>query len=212
MEDAGDLDLSTVDALLGTTRSVRRKLDFERPVETERLLECINLATQAPTGLSEHWRFVVVTAPPKKAALAELYREALLEYQRTRGLALKPTQLALVDNLPRMPALIFVCCTQQPPDADPAAQIGYYGSLLPAAWSLMLALRSRGLGTTWTSLLAARQAAVGELLGFPTEVLHTAMFPVAYMKGATLKRAVRQKAQDITYFNQWGTPPAENTP
>ena len=61
MEEA---DLAIVDQLLGTTRSVRRKLDFERPVPRDVIEECIDLALQAPTGAGgEAWRFVVITNP-----------------------------------------------------------------------------------------------------------------------------------------------------
>jgi len=42
-------DLS-VDDILTTTRSVRKRLDFSRPVSRQVLLECLELAIQAPTA------------------------------------------------------------------------------------------------------------------------------------------------------------------
>ena len=100
--------------------------------------------------------------------------------------------------------MILVCSLGLPPDADTAGQVGYFGSILPAAWSLMLALRARGIGATWTSLLAARQAEVAEVVGLPDGALLTVMLPIAYAKGANLKRAKRMDAREVTYWDQWG--------
>ena len=55
------------DELLSTTRSVRKRLDFSRPVEPELLNECLELAAQAPTGSNaQGWHFIVVTDPEKR--------------------------------------------------------------------------------------------------------------------------------------------------
>jgi nitroreductase len=43
------LDLS-VDEVLTTTRSVRKRLDLDKPVPREVVAECLELALQAPTG------------------------------------------------------------------------------------------------------------------------------------------------------------------
>ena len=101
-----ELDLTSVDLVLGTTRSVRRNLDLERTVDPQLISECIDLATQAPTGIpGQNWRFLLVSDPGQKARLAELYKATLFEFVETRGLPLKETQLAL----PQMPLLICVC-------------------------------------------------------------------------------------------------------
>ena len=198
-------DLESVDHVLSTARSVRRKLDFERPVEPEVLFDCINISTQAPTGLGgESWRFVVVTDAEKKLRLAEIYRAVITDMQRERGLEIKPTQQALMARLHEIPAMIFVCTIGAPPGPEIPAQVGFYGSILPAAWSLMLALRARNLGSTWTSLMASRQAEVGAILEVPEGVIQTVMLPVGYMKGAKLKKADRMDAREVTFWNQWG--------
>ena len=199
------LDLASVDAVLGTTRSVRRKLDLSRPVEPEVLYECINLSTQAPMGLGgESWRFLVVTERARKEKIAAIYKGMIMSLIEDRGVDIKPTQHALIERLPDMPALIFVCIIGTPPGDEVSSQIGFYGSILPTAWSLMLALRSRNLGATWTSVLASRQSEIGEILEVPEGVVQTVMFPVAYTKGAKLKRAERQDARKLTYWNSWG--------
>jgi nitroreductase len=148
-----EVDLDSVDWVLRTTRSVRRRLDFDRPVEDSVLEQCIELAIQAPTGInSENWRFLIITDPSKKAAIANIYRQALEVFANARGAPPKPTHNPLAERLHEIPALILVCGFGEPPAQSLPLQVGFYGSILPAAWSLMLALRARGLGSTWTSL------------------------------------------------------------
>lgn len=207
-EPTHDFHLPSVDWVLSTARSIRRNLDFERPVEMDVLLDCIDIAAQAPTGAAgENWRFVVVTDPDAKTRLSTLYASVLNEFAALRGLQIKSTQQALVSRLHEIPAMIFVCATTPPPGAEVSQQIGYYGSLMPAAWSLMLALRARHIGATWTSLLAARQQQVADIIGMPDGCMHLVMLPVGYMKGVTLKKAERQDARAITFVNRWGTSP-----
>lgn len=199
------LDIESVDHVLSTARSVRRNLDFERPVEPEVLFECINVSTQAPTGIGgESWRFVVVTDSDKKRQLADVYRTVITDLERQRGLQIKATQRALMRRLHEIPAMIFVCSIGTAPGPEIPAQVGFYGSVLPSAWSLMLSLRARNLGATWTSLLASRQAEVGAILEVPDGVVQTVMLPVGYMKGATLRKADRMDAREVTFWNRWG--------
>jgi nitroreductase len=203
---AGVADLESVDRVLSTTRSVRRRLDFDRVVEPEVIERCIDLATQAPTGIvAENWRFVVVTSPAKKLALARLYRDALRVLSEARDGDVKSTQQALADRLHEIPALILVCGEGTPPSGSLAMQVGYFGSILPAAWSLMLALRARGLGATWTSLLTFHSDEVARILAIPEDVTQTVLLPVGYMKDAVLRPAQRKSAEEVTYWDAWGT-------
>jgi nitroreductase len=210
-------DPEAVDHVLRTTRSVRRRLDFERPIEPEVIEECIALATQAPTGLqAEGWRFVVVTEPERKAALAALYRSAFGSFVEMReelaranpGLELprpRPVVAGLADRLHEFPALILVCSVGRPPE-DLARQVAFFGSVLPAAWSLMLALRARGIGATWTTLLASRESEAARVLGIPEDVTQTVLLPVGYMRDAVLRPAERKPPAQVTYWNAWGRP------
>jgi nitroreductase len=200
---AAVVDLESVDEVLRTTRSVRRRLDFERPIPPEVLEECIEIATQAPTGRNaENWRFLIVTDVEKKAAIGDLYRRALARLVDSRRLEAKTTQQALADRMHEMPALILVCAIGRP-SAEISGQVGFYGSILPAAWSLMLALRSRGLGTTWTSLHTLFAPEAAELLSIPDDVTQTVLLPVGYMKDAVLRPAKRRPPHEVTYWNAW---------
>ena len=205
MSADSSIHLESVDTVLATARSVRRKLDFEREVPREVILECIDIATQAPTGLGgESWRFMVVLDGERKKALSDLYRRVLEELARVRNVEIKATQRALVDRLHEIPAMILVCTLADGPSEEIAGQVAYYGSVLPAAWSLMLALRARDLGATWTTLLSSRQREVAEILEIPESVVTTVMLPVGYTKGATLRRAQRLDARQVTCWDSWG--------
>jgi len=136
-----NIDLDIFDEILSTARSVRRKLDFERPLPRQLLFDCIDVAVQAPTGISgESWRFLIVDEPAAKQAIAELYREVLLTLLEERGMPLKATHKALIDRLHDIPAMIFVCVNDEPLDEQVSSQVAYYGSILPAAWRCVLAV------------------------------------------------------------------------
>ncbi len=211
MPDSFDHDqIALIDEVLSTARSVRRRLDFDKPVPRRVLLECINVAVQAPTGIAgENWRFLIVDSAAQKAAIAAIYSEILVNLMADRGMPMKPTHKALIDRLHEIPAMIFVCVDGQPLGETVGSHVGYYGSILPAAWSLMLALRARGLGATWTTLLSAEQDAVKRILGMPEDALQTVMLPVGYTKGAVLKRAERLPAEEVTFANSWNEPIGE---
>jgi len=197
--------VDVIDEVLSTARSVRRKLDFSRPLERDVLFDCIDVAVQAPTGIiGENWRFVIVDQDDQKHAIAELYREVLVTLLRERDMPVKPTHQALMDRLHEIPAMIFVCAQGQPMEDSVSSHVAYYGSILPAAWSLMLALRARDIGSTWTTLLSARQNEVAQVLGMPADTVQTVMLPVGYTKGAVMKRAQRRPAHEVTYWNRWG--------
>jgi nitroreductase len=214
------MDLQTVDHLLTTTRSVRRRLDLTRPVERAVIERCIEVAIQAPTGSNaQGWHFVVVTDAAKKAALAELYRKAWEVYADIRAGSPpipqgdpRAKQLPrvidsaqyLVDHFHQVPVMIIPCIEGRVENAPQFAQASVYGSILPATWSLMLALRARGVGSAWTSLHLMHEKEAAALLGIPDDVTQAALLTVAYFSGADFKPAKRVPAASLTYWNGWG--------
>ena len=84
-----------------------------------------------------------------------------------------------------------------------AAQASTYGSILPAAWSFMLAARARGLGTAWTTIHLFFHDEVRDLLGIPPEWPQAALFPVAYYTGDDFKPAHRLPAAPMIHWEQW---------
>ncbi len=194
-----------VDWALGTTRSVRRKIDWERPVERHLIEECIEVAVQAPTGMdAEAWRFLVLDEPEPKQAVAELYRRAMERFAAVRPDGPKSTAQQLAARLEDLPALILVCSEGQPFADSNAMRVAFYASVLPAAWSLMVALRARRIGSTWTTLLLAHEQEAARALGIPDGVTQTVLLPVGHMDGARLRPAARRPAREVTYWNAWG--------
>ncbi len=207
------MEAADFEHILRTTRSVRRRLDFERPVEPEVIEACIDVATQAPTGLDrEAWRFVVVTEPEVKREIGALYLRAfeslVADWPRLapgeEPPRPRPAYRELAERLHELPALILVCMQGEPDAGDRARQVAFYGSILPAAWSLMIALRARGLGSTWTTLHLREEAAAAKVLGIPEGVTQTVLLPVAYTKDARLRPAARKPAREVTFWNEWG--------
>ena len=216
------MDLQTVDHLLLTTRTVRKRLDFDRPVEPEVIERCIEIATQAPTGSNRQgWYFMVITDSEKRARIAELYKRAFDTYlgpmraaqaQTAEANSAPARQLArvldsaayLAENVHNVPVLINCCIEGRRDDPAPVSQAPLYGSILPAAWSLMLALRARGLGSAWTTLHLRYELEAAAVLGIPNNVTQSVLLPVAYFKGEDFKPARRLPAREKTYWNSWG--------
>ncbi len=213
--DAPRIDRANADLLLSTTRSVRKRLDFDRPVEREVLLECLRLAVQAPTASNRQtWRWVVVTEPDLRLKIADYYREAALPYLResqanaadggdAQGQRVFESALYLAENLEKAPVFVIPCLDEDLADEDRGAGIVALGSIVQAGWSFQLALRARGLGSTWTTLHLHRAKEVAELLRIPAGVTQVSLIPVAYTKGLDFKPARRPPVERITHWNYW---------
>jgi nitroreductase len=215
------------DELLTTTRAVRRRLDLGRPVPPELVRECIEIALQAPTGgNTQGWHFVVVMDPARRAGLAELYRRSWAGYRKARGsvydlAASEPegprkAQLQrvaasadyLVDNLHRVPVHVIPCSSGRvdvPGRGVPNIVLAsFFGSILPAAWSFMLAARARGLGTTWTTAHLAFEREAAALLGIPYDtVTQVALIPTAYALGESFRPALRKPVSGVIHMDGW---------
>ncbi|MEA2170796.1 MAG: hypothetical protein QOF76_4096 [Solirubrobacteraceae bacterium] len=211
MPDSNALDVA--DHLLSTTRAVRMRLDFERPVAKELILECLRLAIQAPTGSNrQNWRWVVVTEPELKDAIADAYRDgagSYLEDRRAEATAPQERRIFesavfLAENMQRAPALVIPCIEHPIDLSSNGSAASTYGSILPAVWSFQLALRARGLGSAWTTLHLKHEDRVAKLLGIPDGVHQVALLPVAYTKGTDFKPARRQPVEEVTHWNRWG--------
>lgn len=214
------MDLTTVDHLLTTTRSVRKRLDLTRPVEQAVLEECLQLALQAPSGSNRQgWHFLLVTDPAKRAMLAGYYRQAFKHYlgavqpealeplraneQSGAGSRVLKSASYLSRHLQDVPVHIIPCIEGRVETAGLMAQASLYGSILPATWSLMLALRSRGLGSVWTTLHLAYEKEIAESLGIPPTMTQAALIPVAYFTGDDFKPAQRKPLTEVTHWNTW---------
>ncbi len=217
-------DLSQTDALLSTTRAVRKRLDFDREVSDEVLLECLQLAVQAPTGSNrQNWRWLVVRDGEKKAALASIYRRAGGDYLAeaakvtpvdSRGGRVLDSASFLAQHCQDVPVMVIPLIIGRvdrddqgaPTDANTQASAGLMGSILPAVWSFQLALRSRGLGSCYTTLHLGLEDEAAELLGIPDHMSQAGLLPVAYTKGTDFKPAARPPVEEITYLDTYKSP------
>jgi nitroreductase len=209
------MDIASIDTLLTTTRAVRRRLDLDRPVDPNVVHQCLEIALQAPTGGNrQQWRWVVVTDPDKRKALADIYRKGAEPYLEARlaettdeqSLRVHDSARYLLDVLHRVPVHVVPCHRGRITDSSNAAAAGFYGSILPAVWSLQLALRSRGLGSALTTLHLLHEAEAAELLGIPDDVTQVALLPVAHYTGEGFKPAARRPVEKVAYLDEWGTP------
>jgi nitroreductase len=207
------VDLSAVDELLTTTRAVRHRLDLTRPVDREVILECVRLATQAPTASNaQDWRWMVITDGDKRAAIAEIYRSVGADYLAHAAASTTDPQtrrvyqsaLGLTETLAKVPVHVIPCLEGRFDGSDQLAAASAWASIIPAGWSFLLALRSRGLGSVWTTMHLAKAQEVAKLLGIPSTVTQAALFPVAYTIGTDFRPAVRPPAETITFWNTWG--------
>ena len=215
------LNLSA-DEVLATTRSVRKRLDFDRPVDRDIVMECLELALQAPTGSnSQGWQWVFVEDQAKKDRLAQIYRDNFDLYRNMpratydegdtradRMDAVVDSATFLSDNFQKSPIMMIPCIKGRAGGGagGSATGAGMWGSILPAVWSMMLALRERAIGSAWTTihLIGDGEREAAELLGIPYDT-HTqaGLFPIAYTKGTDFKPAKRLPAGEVSHWDHW---------
>ena len=225
------LPITDFETVLGTTRAVRTRLDLERAVDPAIVLECLDLALQAPTGgYSQDWRFLVVTDPELRRQVAGFYERAYesevaaalndrSQYdKKVRGRLAEPTDPVakqrvqrildgadhLARNLHRVPVHVIACATRPNPEHGGAGTTAaLYGSVFPAVWSFALALRSRGMGSIITTLHLNYEREVAELLGIPDEVTQICLLPVAHTIGLDFRPAVRRPVTEVSFHDRW---------
>jgi nitroreductase len=216
----GTLDL-TPDELLSTTRAVRKRLDLDRPVPMDVVRECIDLALQAPSGSNQQgWHFVVVTDVVKRAALGAIYKRAFDVYETlpfaAGNLAYDDPDRAatqqrvhssaryLADVMGRCPVLVLPCIEGRIDGQPNFVGSSVLGSIIPAAWSFCLAARSRGLGTSWTSLHLMHEEEAAAVVGIPYDsVTQAALLPLAYTKGTDFKPGPRTSLDGVVHVDTW---------
>ncbi len=223
-----DFDLDSIDRLLTTTKAVRRRLDFERPVPREVVLECVRLACHAPNASNaQEWRWVLIDDREQKQRVAEVYREILVprvsQMLATKqaagdaaGARISTSILHLAERLHEAPILVLPCYDVEAalrryhtliPDPGPyglSSQMdsGMFASILPAVWSFQLALRSRGLASALTTAHQLNPSAMAKVLELPEGWFQTALIPVAYPKGEDFSPSPRRPVAEVVFWNR----------
>ena len=207
---------SYFDDVLSTTRSIRWRLDLQRPVDRETLIECIRLATFAPNASNaQDWRWIVVDDPEIKRFVADRYRAGMMETmqgllaERERngdeaGVRHSRATIHLGQVLEQVP-LHVIPCMRGRIEEDPS--LGHVtrllGSIYPAVWSFQLALRSHGLGSTLTTSHLLSEPEVAERLGVPDDYTQVALIPVAHIKGGDVSPPPRRPVEEVIGWNGW---------
>ena len=207
-----DLDTPSVDYVLSTTRSVRLRLDFDRNVDLQIVLDCIDIAEQAPTGGNRgSRRWVVVTDKAQKEKIAELYLKSAGNWMiKTRDKIsgtshpnekMIESAAYLAENLAKSPVIVIPVIIGI---HDNSGRPGLFDSVIQSAWSFCLALRARGLGSAWTTAILSEQDELKEILDIPSGITEIAMFPVAWTKGTDFSKISRTPSREITFFDEYG--------
>jgi nitroreductase len=215
---AVELDLSPRE-LLTTTRTVRKRLDLTRPVPRESVEECLRLAFQAPNGSDQQtWNWVVVDDPSTRSDMAAIYMQALQDHinrPRTKPSDARPPQtpkqqrmtesvMYLMEHLAEVPVLVVPTFHGRCERGTVFEQASRWGSIVPAVWSFMLALRLHAMGSAWTTLHLYREQEMAELLGIPYETeTQAGLFPVAFTIGTDFKVADRSASEQRIHWNRW---------
>ena len=208
-----DFDLATVDRLLSTTRAVRRRLDPSRPVPRALALECLRLSQQAPTASNQQtWRWVLVDDAAQRRELGALYAQGIPAIRASEPTTVRDAQtrrvydgaLWLAEHLGEMPLIAIPCVVGRlPADAPLVIDASVFGSIYQAVWSFQLALRSRGLGSVFTTMHLLFEEQARKILGLPEDVMQVALLPVAFTKGGEFKPAERPPVESIVRWNRW---------
>jgi hypothetical protein len=210
-------DVAVTDRLLATTRSVRKRLDLSRPVEPEVIMECLNLAVQAPTASGvQRWRWLIVTDPEKRAALADLYREGNVEFQKMmagnphhESDAFYESANFLIDHLQEVPVHVVPCIVGRAEGRSAEGAIALYASIMPAAWSFMLACAHGASVRCGPRCTCPGRRRPPNCWASPTTSPRSACCRWPTHVGTEFKAANRQPADEVTYWNTWENVRAE---
>ena len=216
------LDLTT-DELLTTTRAVRKRLDYDRPVDDDDIRDCVRIAMQSPSGSNQmSMQFVVVRDADKRRRIGEIYGRCFDMYREMDGVyagSIKrdtPEEQAQQDRVTSSaehlaatmgdaPVLVIACSAAGRVDGTPAmVAASSMGNVLPAMWSFMLAARARGLGTSWTTVGLMMEREIADVVGIPyDEVQQACLTPLAHTKGTDFKPAMRPEPDTIIHWDTW---------
>jgi nitroreductase len=211
-----------IDQLLTTTRSARKSLDLDAPVDRSVVADCLRIGMQAANGSNQQsWKWLAVADESSRGRLAALYRGAYLQKVGGQPIAdLLPAGTPeakimsstewLVENMAKVPLLVIPCYQPYIPRADGDEsfyQATLYGSIFPAVWNFALALHSRGYGTCVTTLHLAHEKAIRDLLAIPDTYVQGCLLPVGRLRtGVAFRPAARRPIGEVVAVDTWEGP------
>jgi nitroreductase len=196
-----------MDALEAMRTLVAMRWFTEEPVPHDLLMTVLWAATRASSpGNSQGWDFLVVTDPAVRQQIADSIsplrdRIAAITDTPPEGQKIRLGSLNLMENLAKVPVLIFVCGRPAYPPAKPRIDM-MYSALYGATQNLMIAARAVGLGTVMTTFHSEFEPKIRPLLGVPDDVHMAAMIPLGWP--AKDHVAVRRKpVEEFIHWNSW---------
>ena len=208
-----------VEQLLTSTRSARKTLDLNAPVDLDEVRDCLRIGLQAANGTNlQSWRWLIVTDQDLRTRIAALYRKAYMDKvggqliagfmpEGTPETRIMSSTEWLVEHLGEAPILVIPCYESTMPrsDGDESFYVAtVYGSIFPAVWNFQLALHTRGYGTCITTLHLHHEKEVRSLLKIPDSAVQGCLLPVARLKsGHVFGSAPRRDIAEVIGINGW---------
>ena len=173
------------------------------PVPQDLIERVIFAATRASSpGNSQEWDFIVVRNPEAKQKIRDLLAprfKAMRAGQVTSRMI--DGAMHLAETLNEVPAIIFVCGPVAYPPNAPMEQF-VWSALYPAAQNLIVAARSLGLGTTFTTFQMFIESELRELLGIPKEIKFAVMIPIGWPQNDFVK-VKRKPISKVIHWDRW---------
>lgn len=209
--------LQSAEYILTTTRAVRKRLDLNKPVARDVIEQCLEIALQAPNGSNMNtWKWVIVDDRDKIRKIAKIYDQAMSDYITILGDATGDNYMGshipgaenisesvdyLRKHLAEVPAIAFPLLAGRLEGASVFYQASLWGSILQSVWSFFLALRTKGMGSAWTTAHLFREQEIADLLDIPANYTQVGLFPIAYTLGTEFKKGWRSPVEDVLSWN-----------
>src|SRR6202046_2731401 len=177
------------------------------PVPQDLIERVIYAATRASSpGNSQQWDFIVVRNREAKQKIRDLLAPRF-KAMRAGAPAGQVTNrmidgaMHLAETLNEVPAIIFVCGPVAYPPNAPLEQF-VWSALYPAAQNLIVAARSLGLGTTFTTFHMFMENELRELLGIPEGIKFGVMIPIGWPQNDFVK-VKRKQISKVIHWDKW---------
>lgn len=184
------------------------------PVPDELVEKVLYAATRASNpGNSQGWAFVVVRDADKKARINDaviegvgLKIDATAASQDPEGVDPVTGRIMkganhLMQNMRHAPVIVVIGARCIYPPHDPLKEL-LPSSIYPAAQNLIVAARSLGLGTTFTTFCMQAEPQIREILGIPDDVHLGAMIPMGWPE-KSFGPVARKPVDAVVHYDSW---------
>jgi len=181
----------------------------EDPIPKADLERLVYAATRASSpGNSQEWDFIILTEAAVKAEIGDAIWTAVAPMFETLTAGAAGVEgrmysgaAHLAKNFAKVPAWILGCARKNyPPQAPTEAFM--HSTIYPAGQNLIVAARSMGLGTTFTTFQTEAESVIRTGLAVPQDVHLCVLIAVGYPE-KPFGRVRRKPVEDVTHWNHW---------